>query len=458
MAPTHRISKGLDLPILGKPEQVVHEARPCTRVALLAADYPGLRPQFEVEAGQRVRRGQRLFHDKKSPGILFTAPAAGSVTAIHRGERRALISVEIELDPAEREGAGEQVVFDSYTGSDPAGPGAEAVRALLLESGLWTALRTRPYSRIPEPGTSPAALFVTAVDTHPLAPDPEVVLAGREEDFAAGLRALARLTSGPRHLCISGASRLEAPPASGFSVERFEGPHPSGTPGLHIHLLHPVHRKRSVWHIGYQDVAAIGALFRNGRLDSSRIISLAGPGVRRPRLLRTRLGALLPELVAGELAEGEQRVISGSVLGGRAAHGGAEAFLGRHHHQVTVLPEGRERRLLGWLRPGRDIFSVTNAFLSAFRRGCGFAFSTTTHGSARPMVPIGTYERVMPLDMEPTYLLRSLIMGDAERAEALGCLELDEEDLALCSFVCPGKYEYGPMLREILERIHRESR
>lgn len=436
----------------------MHPARPGTRVGLLAADYPGLRARFEVEAGQRVRRGQRLFHDKRSPGVVFTAPGAGTVAAIHRGERRALVSVEIELDAADREDGGEQVAFDSFTGADPSALEAEAVGALLLESGLWTALRTRPYSRIPEPGTSPAALFVTAADSHPLAPDPEVVLAGREEDFAAGLQALARLTSGPRHLCTAGASRLEAPPESGFSVERFEGPHPSGTPGLHIHLLQPVNRKRIVWHVGYQDVVAMGALFRTGQLDCTRVISLAGPGVLRPRLLRTRLGAFLPEMVAGELREGEQRVVSGSVLGGRAAQGGAEAFLGRHHHQVTVLPEGRERRLLGWLRPGRDIFSVTNAFLSAFRGGGGFAFSTTTHGSARPMVPIGTYERVMPLDMEPTYLLRALIVGDAERAEALGCLELDEEDLALCSFVCPGKYEYGPMLREILERIHRESR
>jgi Na+-transporting NADH:ubiquinone oxidoreductase subunit A len=458
VAHTHRTSKGLDLPILGKPEQVVHEARPCTRVGLLAADHPGLRPRFEVEAGQRVRRGQRLFHDKKSPAIALTAPVAGTLTAIHRGERRALISVEIELDPAEREDAGDRLAFDSFTGVDPGALDGEAVRALLLESGLWTALRTRPYSRVPEPGTAPAALFVTAVDSHPLAPDPEAVLAGREEDFAAGLRALARLTSGPKHLCVSGGSRLEAPPAGGFSLERFEGPHPSGTPGLHIHLLHPVHRNRSVWHVGYQDVAAIGALFRSGQLDSSRVVSLAGPGVLRPRLLRTRLGAHLPELVAGELREGEQRIISGSVLGGRAPSGHADAFLGRHHYQVTVLPEGRERRLLGWLRPGRDIFSVTNAFLSAFRRGAGMPFSTTTHGSARPMVPIGTYEQVMPLDIEPTYLLRALITGDAERAEALGCLELDEEDLALCSFVCPGKYEYGPMLRDMLERIHRESR
>jgi Na+-transporting NADH:ubiquinone oxidoreductase subunit A len=457
VARTHRITKGLDLPMIGKPEQAVDGARACTRVALLAADYPGLRARLEVEAGQRVRRGQRLFHDKRAPGIVFTAPAAGTVAAIHRGERRAFVSVAIELEAGERDGGGEQVAFDSFTGVAPAALAAESVRALLLESGLWTALRTRPYSRVPEPGTAPGALFVSAADSHPLAARPEAVLAGREADFEAGLQALARLTSGPKYLCTSGASRLDAPPGTGFSVERFAGPHPSGTPGLHIHFLEPVHRNKTVWHVGYQDVAAMGALFRTGRLDTTRVISLAGPGVRRPRLLRTRLGAFLPELVAGELSDGEQRVVSGSVLGGRAAEGEAGSFLGRYHHQVTALPEGRERKLLGWLRPGRDVFSVTNGFLSAFRRNGAFAFSTTTHGSPRPMVPIGTYEQVMPLDIEPTYLLRALITGDAERAEALGCLELDEEDLALCTFVCPGKYEYGPLLRDMLERIRRES-
>lgn len=457
MPGVHRIKKGLDLPIAGKPEQTIHDAPPARQVGLVAADYPGLRARFEVEVGQPVRLGERLFHDKRAPGINFTAPAAGTVSAIHRGERRALIAVVIDL-PAPGDLQGEpRVAFDSYTGAAPALLDAESVRALLLESGLWLAFRTRPFSRIPEPGSAPSAIFVTAMDSHPLAPDPDSVLAGREQDFEAGLHAVGRLTSGPKYLCTGTGSRLTLPADSAFTHERFEGPHPAGTPGLHIHLLEPVHRNKTVWHVGYQDVVAIGRLFRTGMLDPTRVVALAGPGVNRPRLLRTRLGASLRELVAADRMAGEQRVVSGSVLGGRGVSGEADAWLGRYHQQVTLLPEGRKRELFGWLRPGRDVFSVTNAFLSAFSRTRPRAFTTTTHGSARPMVPIGTYEQVMPMDIEATFLLRSLIVQDAELAEQLGALELDEEDLALCTFVCPGKYEYGPMLRKLLDRIHREA-
>ncbi len=453
----HRIKKGLDLPIAGKPEQAIHDGPAVRRVGLAAADYPGLRARFEVQVGQRVRLGERLFHDKRLPGITFTAPAAGTVNAIHRGERRALVSVVIDLDPQGDIARHDQLAFDSFTGSAPESLDAESVRALLIESGLWTAFRTRPFSRIPDPAVAPSAIFVTAMDSHPLAPDPDVVLAGQEQDFEAGLHAVGRLTSGPKYLCTGVRFRLTPPATSAFSQERFEGPHPAGTPGLHIHLLEPVHRNKTVWHLGYQDVVAIGKLFRTGTLDPTRVVALAGPGVKRPRLLRTRLGACLTELVAGELTDGEQRVVSGSVLGGRGVTAEADDWLGRYHHQVTALPEGRGRELFGWLRPGRDIFSVTNAFLSAFSRERPLAFSTTTHGSARPMVPIGTYEQVMPLDIEATFLLRSLIVQDPELAEQLGALELDEEDLALCTFVCPGKYEYGPMLRNLLDRIHREA-
>jgi Na+-transporting NADH:ubiquinone oxidoreductase subunit A len=212
-----------------------------------------------------------------------------------------------------------------------------------------------------------------------------------------------------------------------------------------------------VWHTGYQDVAAIGHLLANGRIDVERVIALAGPGVAQPRLVRTRLGAATDELVAGELAPGAQRVVSGSVLDGRTAAGDATGYLGRYHLQVSALPEGRERELFGWMAPGTEKFSLTGAVIGAFRRAHRFALTTTTNGSPRAMVPIGTYERVMPLDLMPTFLLRALITGDAERAAALGCLELDEEDLALCTYVCPGKFEYGPLLRRTLERIEKEA-
>ncbi len=446
----HAIKKGLNLPVAGDPLQTIGPAIPVRRVALLGADYAGLKPALRVQRGDVVQRGQALFEDRRRPGVVFTAPAAGTVAGINRGDRRAFLSLVIEVAPAET-----QVAFAGYTGRPPELLDADAVRALLLESGLWTALRMRPFSRIPGPGERCDALFVTAIDTRPHAVSPAMALADRSAELRAGLVCLTRLTEGPVFVCTDAVMEIEDPP--GVRVERFAGPHPAGNVGLHIHRLHPASLERRVWHIGCQDVAAIGRLFLTGELDVERVISLAGPGVLQPRLLRTRLGAATDDLVRDGLRPGEQRVLSGSVLDGRAAMGPAEGYLGRYHLQVSALPEGRQREMFGWVTPGAEKFSLTGVVLGAFRRAHRFAFTTTTNGSPRAMVPIGSYERVMPFDMMPTFLLRALIVGDDERAQQLGCLELDEEDVALCSYVCPGKYDYGPLLRSALERIEKEE-
>jgi Na+-transporting NADH:ubiquinone oxidoreductase subunit A len=451
----HAIKRGLDLPIAGVPVQAIEDAPAATRVALLGADYVGLKPTMHVQPGDEVLRGQLLFDDKKAPGVRHTAPAAGRIVAVHRGDKRAFLSVVIEVSPADAKGA--QVEFASRAAGKPAQGDGAALRALLVESGLWTALRARPFSRVPSPQAVPQAIFVTAMDTRPLAPDIAVALAGREADLEAGILALRALTDGPVFVCRPPGSALPVPRADRVVPEEFSGPHPAGNAGTHIHFLHPAGAGRSVWHVGAQDVAAIGHLLSTGRLDATRVISLAGPGIARPRLLRTRLGASIDGLTAGELAPGEQRVISGSVLDGRAAMGEAEGYLGRYHQQVSALPEGRERELLGWIAPGRDKFSVTGAVLGAFARSRRRAFTTTTNGSPRAMVPIGTYEDVMPMDILPTFLLRALLTGDIERAEALGVLELDEEDLALCTYACPGKNDYAPLLRDMLSRLEKET-
>jgi len=450
----HRLRRGLDLPLAGAPAQQVDAVVPrCPGVALVAADYPGLKPSFLVQPGDEVLRGTPLFEDKRHPGVRFTSPAAGRVAAINRGDRRAFLSLSIDVAP--NDGPDAHVRFAARPGASAA-PDAAAVTALLVESGLWTALRTRPFGVIPRPGTRPAALFVTAIDTRPHAPEAGIVLAGREDDFRAGIAALATLTDGPVYVCTAPGANLPVPADPRIRVETFAGPHPAGLPGTHIHLLAPVDHGTTVWHVGYQDVAAIGHLFATGALDVERIVSLAGPGVLRPRLVRTRLGASLDALVDGELAPGDQRVVSGSVLDGRAARGEVDGWLGRHHLQVSVLPEGHERLFFGWITPGGERFSLWRVVAGAFARR-GLALNTSTNGSLRAMVPIGAYERVMPLDILPTFLLRALIIGDAERAEALGALELDEEDLALCTLVCPGKVEYGPLLRETLARLEKEA-
>jgi Na+-transporting NADH:ubiquinone oxidoreductase subunit A len=445
----HVSKKGLDLPLAGAPAPRIDTARAVSRVALLGADYVGLKPALLVEPGARVRRGQPVIADRSNPGVRLTAPAGGRVAELHRGQRRAFVALVIEVGPEDATPA----QFAHYDGRAPDAYDAPALRALLQESGLWTALRTRPFGRIPAVDATPAALFVTATDTRPHAPPPQLVLAERGAAFRTGLGALARLAQ-PLFLCIAPGTAVDAPP--GVQVEIFKGPHPAGNVGWHVHRLLPVHAGRSVWHIGYQDVVAIGHLLATGELDVSRVISLGGPGIARPRLLRTRIGAATDEIVAGELAAGEQRVISGSVLDGRAARGAAEGYLGRYHLQIAALPEGRGRELFGFITPGADKFSVTGAVLGAFRRAHRFVFSTSTNGSPRAMVPIGTYERVLPFDMLPTFLLRALITGQDERAAELGALELDEDDVALATYVCPGKYDYGPLLRATLERLRKE--
>ena len=463
----HKIEKGLDLPIPGKPLQVVRGTSPCTRVAIVADDFPGMKPRMCVAEGDTVRRGQVVFEDRKMPGVLHTAPGAGKVVAVNRGEKRALQTVVIDLSDGERNGApadDEFACFEAYTGAAADSLSGEQVRALLVESGLWTALRVRPFSKVPSPDSNADALFITAIDTNPHAPLPEAVLQDQLEDFSNGVRLLAKLLDAPTYLCIAEHSQLAdvfgSDKPANLKVESFAGPHPAGTPGFHIHKLRPVSREKSAWHIGYQDVAAVGQLFATGRLDVSRVISIGGPEVADPRLVQSRLGACISEAVEDDIAQAgdrEMRTISGSVLSGKRTQGDAFDYLGRYERQISVLEEDREHVFLGWLTPGADIFSTAGIYLSKIWKPERFRFTTNTNGSQRAMVPIGQYEKVMPMDIMPTFLLRALIVGDIERAESLGVLELDEEDLALCTYVCPGKVNYGPLLRENLSIIEKEG-
>ncbi len=452
----HRNRKGLDLPISGSPETTVETAGQPRRVALLGADYVGMKPTMHVRAGDVVSRGQLVFEDKRTPGVRFTAPAEGKVVAVNRGDKRIFQSLVIELSSTELAGgAGAEASFSTYKGQPPGALTAEGVQELLLESGEWTVLRARPFGGVADPATRPSSIFVTALDSNPLAPPP--MIEGRLQELRAGIEALAKLTDGNVWVCVGPEDRLEVPEDPRVVVERFRGPHPSGTAGWHIHRLDPVDRNKTAWHVGVQDVIAIGHLFLTGRLSVDRVVALVGPGVRRPRLVRTRIGAALDDLVAGELHDGEMRRISGSVLSGRQAAGEVHGFLGRYHQQLSVLAEARKREFLGWMRPGLNRFSVVNTFVSRLIPGKRFDLDTSTNGSPRAIVPIGVFDRVFPFDIPATFLLRSLAVHDFEKAEELGCLELDEEDLALCTFVDPGKSEFGPFLREVLTTLQKEG-
>ena len=447
-----QLKKGLDLPINGAPEQKIEDGPAITSCAVIGTDYHDLKPKMMIAEGDNVRRGQPLFEDRRFEGVVFTAPAGGRVRAINRGARRVLESVVIDIDEQD-----EPISFARYEAAELQSLTRDQITENLLRSGLWTALRTRPYSRVPEPGSTPAAIFITAMDSGPLAADAAVVIREAPEDFSNGVQLLAKLTDGATYLCHSPGA--EIPGASGANIVRatFEGPHPSGLVGTHIHLLDPVHAEKTVWHMNYQDVMAVGALFRTGHLPTERVISLAGPAAKRPRLLRSRVGASTATLTEGEATDGEVRVIAGNVLTGRTAEG-SFAYLGRFHQQITLMEEGRKRELFGWLIPSMRKFATANVhFSSLFGRGNRFSFNTSLNGSPRAMVPVGLYEDMMPLDILPTQLLRALLILDTEDAQALGCLELDEEDLALCSYICLSKYEYGMALRANLKKIEAEG-
>ncbi|MBU0553846.1 Na(+)-translocating NADH-quinone reductase subunit A [Myxococcota bacterium] len=455
----HTITRGLDLPVTGALEQKVHHKAHVSRVAIVADDYPFMKPRMHVTVGDEVKRGQLLFEDRKTEGVRFTAPGAGTVVAIHRGERRALQSVVIELNETEQTDAVDASAFVTFehfkAGTPVAELGRQGVIDLLVESGLFTAIRRRPFEKVPSPKETCHSVFVTAMDSNPLAANPEHIIKDAQADFDRGMEVVSQLTEGKVFLCVrqDSAVKSEAPRVQ---REAFAGPHPSGLVGTHIHVLDPVHASKSVWHVGYQDVIAFGRLFETGQLPVERVVSLAGPTVITPRLIKTRLGADLAPLVEGEMSGEDNRVISGSMLYGRKAMGEVEGYLGRYSQQITCMAEDRERRFIGWLSPSAKLFSTLRVTLGGLG-GKRFDFGTSTHGSHRAMVPLGMFERVMPLDIIPTFLLRALARNDLERAEGLGCLELAEEDLALCTMVDPGKEDWGVILRENLTLIWKEG-
>jgi Na+-transporting NADH:ubiquinone oxidoreductase subunit A len=447
----HRVKRGLSLPIIGEAALKIDEKFTKT-VALVASDYLGMKPSMKVQEGDRVKTGSPLFEDKKVEGIVYTSPVTGTVKAISRGERRHFQSLVIEVDQR-----AEYHTFSSYTGKRTSELKREEIVSLMNEAGLWNTLRTRPYSATPALSSKPHSIFITATDTNPLAPLPDIFIKENQTAFTDGVRILSRLTDGNTYVCVGGGYQFFVPIEDKIRLEVFTGPHPAGNAGTHIHYLDPVHAKKSVWTIGYQDVIAVGKVFGSGRLFADRLITLAGPQATNSRYIKTTIGADLMELTGGEILAGETRIVSGSVFYGHTIKSGPEQYLRRFSNQVTLLKEDREREFLGWHSPGFDKYSIMRTFLSKLVPGKKFAFATSTNGSHRSMVPVGAYEQVMPLDILPTHLLKSLVSKDSDTAQQLGCLELDEEDLALCTFVDPGKVDYGPILRQNLTLIEKEG-
>ncbi len=447
----YKIKKGLDIPLAGAPEQKITEEKFTTRYAIVGDDYVGMKPTIIKKEGDSVKKGEALFTAKKFPSVNFTSPVSGKVVAVNRGAKRKFLSMIIEKE------GNDEVTFDSFSLDQIKSLDKEKAMSEVLASGLWVAFKTRPFSKIANPETVPHSIFINMMDTNPHAPSMTKVLEGKEEFFRAGVAVVEKFTDGNINIVKS--------PKDNFTIEEnekikgfeFSGPHPAGLPGTHIHFIDPVGANKTVWYIDAEDVAAIGALFLTGKLDTSRVISIAGPMAKNPRLIKTSLGANVSELVSGEAdLSSDVKVISGSVLNGRIAENEVE-YLGRFHKQISILKEDREKHLLGWAIPTPKLFSVKNILLSALTPKKKYNLTMALNGGKRAIVPIGTYEAVMPLDILPTFLLRMLAVGDVEESEKLGALELDEEDLALCTFVCQSKIEHGVNLRNLLTTIEKEG-
>lgn len=430
-----RLKNGLDIPVTGRPVGGV-QSLPVRRIALVGADYGYPRVSLDVSPGDRVKEGQTLFRDRRYPEIRFTAPACGTIREVRRGLRRRLETVVIDAD-------GDDAIEFPVSGEGGIAKMASGeIRRLLLESGLWTAFRARPFDRIPPPGAEARAVFVTAIDTNPHAADPFIAIDEQPEFFRLGVLAVSRLHGGTTYVCTPHDKAPPLPTVDDVAHMRLAGPHPAGLPGTHIAAAGiDVGERPENWYLSAQDVIAIGRLLSTGRLCQERLVGLAGPGAHAPRLLRVRLGAELAAFPAEEDPAGS-RVLSGSLLSGRDT----PAYLGRYHHQVTLLP-----------RRGGRINAFSQALRMILRGAAGRERSAAaeTHGWAGGMLPLETLDRVWPFSPPPAPLLRALLSGDDAEARRLGCLALGEEDLALVSYVAADKQDYSAALRKSLDRIAR---
>lgn len=449
---TFFIKKGRDIPLQGKAGKEIVSACLPPAVAVQPPDFHGLKLRLAVKEGDDVKAGSPVLTDKTMESIRVASPVAGKVTAIHRGEKRALLEVVIE--PAQKQ---EAEVFKSFTPDEIPRLSKEDISAQLQESGLWPVIRQRPFGRVAHPGDSPKCIFIHAMNTVPLAPDIDFILEGREKAFQAGLDILRKLTPGKVHVCIDGQAQSKAlTEAMGVESHRFSGPHPTGNVGTHIHCIDPIRKGDLVWFVEAQDVLRIAFLFLNGAYSAERIVAVTGEGAGNRIYKKTVIGAPLAFLSENTDLTG-LRCISGSVLTGKDV--GPQGFLRFYDTQITIIPAGGKREVLGWLAPGWNKFSFSKTFLSALSsaKTKEVSLDTDRHGSDRAIVLNNVYDPYVTLDILTFFLLRAVIAGDIDEAERLGILECDEEDFALCTFACPSKTNVGGIIRQGLEEIEREG-
>ncbi len=443
-----KLKKGYDIPVQGAAEKVLSGDINPSKFGVKPVDFPGLIPKLNVRPGDQVKAGSPLFHNKINPDILFTSPVSGTVLSVERGDRRKMLEVVVEKQGDD---------YISFGKADPLSLSREQVTRLLLKSGLWPAVRQRPYNIVAKPFENPKAIFISGFDTAPLAPDLDFVIDNYADgSFQTGINALTKLTDGKIHLVLNGKadSSQVLKGAAGIEISYFSGPHPAGNVGVHIHHIDPVNKGEVVWTVNLQDIIAIGRLFSEGIYKPERIIALTGSEVMHPQYYRMLSGSSVKACAEGNIKPGNVRYISGNILTGSGITD--EGFLGYYDSQFTVIPEGDYFEFFGWALPGTGKLSFSRTFASAFMPKKQFRPDTNFHGGERAFVMTGLYEKVLPMDIYPMQLFKAILAEDIDLMENLGIYEVAEEDFALCEFICPSKIEIQSIIRKGLDLMIKE--
>ena len=444
-----RLKKGLNIHLLGDADKVYASTKPTEKYVVKPIDFHGLMPKLCVKVGDKLKAGTPLFYDKYNKKINFCSPISGAVTDIVRGEKRKIMEVVIKADT--------EIVYEQFTTASADSLSREQIIKTMLKAGIWPFVRQKPYDIIANPADMPKAIFISTFSTAPLAIDNDFVLYGMDELFQKGLDYIVKLSSGKTHLNTDGNTNPSKvfSAAKGVQINKVSGPHPAGNVGVQIHQIDPINKGDVVWYLHPQDVIAIARLFTVGKYDVSRIVALCGSQIQKPRYYRSIAGACISNLLNENTKDGKSRIISGDILSGTQIN--PDGCLGFYDSQLTVVPEGDEAEFLGWMLPGLHKFSASKTFLSWLFPSKKYNLDTNMHGEERAYVMTGEYEKVLPMDIYPTHLIKAIMIEDVELMENLGIYEVSPEDLALCEFVCTSKIEVQSIIRQGLDLVRKEN-
>ena len=448
MAETVKIRKGLNIKLKGKAEKVYVDVPISETVAVKPTDFTNLRVKLLCQVGDEVKAGTALFCDKDNDKVVFTSPVSGEVVEVKRGDKRRILEIKVLAD--------KEIMYEPFKQANPADLSREEIIKWMLKSGIWPLIRQRPFEIIANPEDTPKAIFISAFNSAPLAPDNDFILHGHGEEFQAGLDAVGKLSGGKVHLNINASATASKvfTNSTGVQINKISGPHPAGNVGVQIHHIDAVNKGEVVWHLSPQDVLMVGRLFIGGKYDASRVVALTGSEVKKTRYHKTIIGTSIKNMIADNIEGDNVRYISGNVLTGTQID--ADGYLGFYDAQVTVIPEGNESRFLGWLAPGFDKFSLSRTFFSWLTPEKEYSLNSNMNGESRAYVVTGQYEQVLPMDIYPVQMLKSIMIGDVEQLEKLGIYEVAEEDFALCEYVCTSKVEVQDLIRQGLDMVKKE--